>query len=72
MGARGESAKYLAALKDVLYRVQPLAAPPAPPKKEEPVEDKPVVWVKIIFYEKLNKSQQGCILFDTPFQKNKK
>jgi len=43
LGARGESAKYLAALKDVLYRVQPLAAPPAPPKKEEPVEDKPVV-----------------------------
>ena len=33
MMSRGESAKYLAALKDVLYRVQPLAAPP---KIEEP------------------------------------
>ena len=32
MGTKGEAAKYLAALKDILYRVQPLVATP---KKEE-------------------------------------
>lgn len=40
MMSRGEAAKYLAGLKDVLYRVQPLAAPPkieAP--KPEPIKE---------------------------------
>ena len=37
MEAKCESAKFVAALKDVLYRVQPLASPP---KTEKPVEVK--------------------------------
>lgn len=36
MCSRGEAAKYLAALKDVMYRVKPLAEPP---KSEEPAGD---------------------------------
>lgn len=44
MAARGESAKYLSALKDIFFRVEPLAAPPPPPKKAEPVvEAKPAL-----------------------------
>jgi len=36
MSSKGESAKYLAALKDVMYRVKPLAEPP---KIESPIKD---------------------------------
>jgi len=47
MMSRGESAKYLAALKDVLYRVQPLAAPPKIEEpKAEPVKENGVTDVK--------------------------
>ena len=48
LGSRGEAAKYLAALKDVLYRVQPLATPPPPPKKEEPKVEIKVINIRTV------------------------
>ena len=54
LGSRGEAAKYLAALKDVMYRVQPLATPPQPPKKEEPKEEVKVIFKEIIKFNFLD------------------